>query len=130
MTDRPTVFISYSHKDEEWKDRLLPYLKALVLEGIVDLWEDSKIGTGDDWYPEIETAMEKSQAAVCLISENYLSSDFIIKEEVPYLLSKRHDDGMPFMPILISRARGRLCPGYGAFKCSQEMSSASRGLKM
>jgi len=23
------VFISYSHKDEAWKDKLLPHLKAL-----------------------------------------------------------------------------------------------------
>ena len=24
----PTVFISYSHKDEEWKDRLVTHLKC------------------------------------------------------------------------------------------------------
>ena len=26
---RTKVFISYSHKDEAWKDKLLPHLKAL-----------------------------------------------------------------------------------------------------
>lgn len=25
----PTVFISYSHKDEAWKDSVLPHLRAL-----------------------------------------------------------------------------------------------------
>jgi len=27
--DKPTVFISYSHKDEKWKDRLRPHLGVL-----------------------------------------------------------------------------------------------------
>ena len=102
MPDRPTVFISYSHKDEEWKDRLHPHLKALVLEGVIELWDDRKIDTGDEWYPEIQAAMARANAAICLISENYLSSDFIIKEEVPYLLTKRRDEGMFFYPVLIS----------------------------
>jgi hypothetical protein len=30
----PTVFISYSHKDEEWKDRLLTHLDSLQMEDV------------------------------------------------------------------------------------------------
>ncbi len=51
---RPTVFIGYSHKDEAWKDRLLPHLRALEQQGDIVLWDDRKIGTGDDWYPSTE----------------------------------------------------------------------------
>jgi len=29
-----TVFISYSHKDEAWKEKLLPHLKALEQAGV------------------------------------------------------------------------------------------------
>jgi hypothetical protein len=35
-----TVFISYSHKDEGWKDRLVEQLRVLELEGAYDLWDD------------------------------------------------------------------------------------------
>ena len=42
----PSVFISYSQKDESWKNLLFIQLKALVQQGDITLWDDSKIGTG------------------------------------------------------------------------------------
>jgi hypothetical protein len=34
----PTVFISYSHKDEEWKDRLVTHLRVLQMQDMPDVW--------------------------------------------------------------------------------------------
>ena len=45
---RPNVFISYSHKDEEWKDRLVTHLGVLHHQGLLDLWDDRRIGAGED----------------------------------------------------------------------------------
>ena len=43
--DTPTVFISYSHKDEHWKDRLWPHLPhARVLLAMRDSGLDSHRG--------------------------------------------------------------------------------------
>ena len=66
----PSVFISYSHKDEEWKDRLVTHLGVLEKEGLLDLWDDRKIEVGDDWRPEIEKAIERADIAILLISAN------------------------------------------------------------
>lgn len=98
---KPTVFISYSHKDEVWKDRLLPQLKALEQAGRIAVWNDRKIDGGEKWYPEIKEAMERAAVAVCLISPDYLASDFCIKEEVPYLLDRCEKDGLVFLPLLV-----------------------------
>ncbi len=95
-----TIFISYSHKDEAWKNRLIPHLKILE-DRRVTVWDDRKIDLGDDWYPEITEAIEKASVAVCLISAEYLTSDFIKKEEIPYLLERRGRDGMALFPILV-----------------------------
>ncbi len=46
---KPTVFISYSHKDELWKDRLETQLRVLRFEGMLGTWTDRQIGAGDDW---------------------------------------------------------------------------------
>jgi len=100
--NKPLVFISYSHKDEDWKDRLKPQLKALEMAGRIMVWDDRKIDAGEKWYPEIKSAMEKSSAAVYLISEHFLSSDFCIKEEIPFLLRRCENDGMLMIPVLIS----------------------------
>src|SRR2546421_828041 len=101
MADKPTIFISYSHKDEEWKDRLRPHLKMLEQAGRIVIWDDRDIDGGAQWYNEIKQAMDKAAMAVCLISADYLSSDFCTKEEVPYLLERRERDGMVLLPILI-----------------------------
>ena len=50
----PSVFISYSHKDEVWKDRLATHLGVLQREGLLDTWDDRRIGAGDDWHEEIQ----------------------------------------------------------------------------
>jgi hypothetical protein len=54
--DKPTVFISYSHKDEPWKDRLVIHLRALEQAGRITIWDDRRIDGGDKWYNEIEQA--------------------------------------------------------------------------
>jgi len=65
------------------------------------VWDDRKIDVGDTWYPEITNAMEQASVAVCLISADFLTSDFCQKEEVPFLLKKREQEGMLLIPVLI-----------------------------
>ena len=102
---KPTVFISYSHKDEEWKNRLRPHLKVLEQVGRITIWDDRQIDAGAEWYDEIKHVMEQAAVAVCLISADYLASDFCVKEEIPYLLERRTRDGMKLIPVLL-----RPCP--------------------
>jgi tetratricopeptide (TPR) repeat protein len=97
----PSVFVSYSHKDEIWKDRLKPHLRMLEQAGQLTIWDDRHIDAGATWYDEIKKAMEDAEVAVCLISADYLASDFCIKEEIPYLLERRKSNGMLLLPILI-----------------------------
>ncbi|MCK4343212.1 MAG: TIR domain-containing protein, partial [Phycisphaerae bacterium] len=95
------VFISYSHRDETWKDRLLPQLRALEQAGKLTVWDDRKIDAGATWYPEIEHAMNRATVAVLLISPDYLASQFCVKEEVPHLLKRRRAEGLVVIPVLI-----------------------------
>ncbi|MBC7930147.1 MAG: TIR domain-containing protein [Rubrivivax sp.] len=100
-TPAPTIFISYSHKDEDWKDKFLPQLRALERAGSIAVWDDRKIDGGETWYPEIKAAMEQAAVSICLISSDYLASRFCAEEEVPYLLQRRGDDGMILIPVLL-----------------------------
>ena len=40
------VFISYSHKDEEFRERLEVHLAMLKRQGIIRIWNDRRIGAG------------------------------------------------------------------------------------
>lgn len=48
MMAKPTIFISYSHKDEAWKDRLVTQLGVLQQQGYLDFWFDTRIEGGAD----------------------------------------------------------------------------------
>jgi hypothetical protein len=97
---KPTVFISYSHKDEKWKDRLVTHLGVLQQEGLLDLWDDRRIGAGESWYEKIQETISKAKVAVLLVSADFLTSNFILGEEVPRLL-KRQGEGLRIFPIII-----------------------------
>ena len=56
---KPTVFISYSHKDEVWKDRLNAHLGVLKEHGLLNFWDDREIGAGENWYDKIEDDMNE-----------------------------------------------------------------------
>jgi len=97
----PTVFISYSHKDEAYKDLLHPQLGVLEKQDRITIWDDRQIDPGGKWFNEIKQVMDRAAVTVCLISADYLSSDFCTKEEIPYLLERREKDGMVLIPVLL-----------------------------
>jgi len=97
---RPTVFVSYSHKDEKEKDELLSHLGVLVGADLIDLWSDDRIGAGADWETEISQAIAKAEVTILLISANFLTSKFILQKEVPELLKRRDREGITVFPVI------------------------------
>ncbi|MCP4687402.1 MAG: TIR domain-containing protein, partial [Desulfobacterales bacterium] len=95
--------ISYSHKDEAWKNRLEPHLNVLAGQGVLGHWNDRRIRAGDEWREEIESALKGADAAVLLISADFLTSDFIMNEEVPILLRRKAESGLPIFPMLVKQ---------------------------
>jgi tetratricopeptide (TPR) repeat protein len=100
LMPQPVIFISYSHKDEKEKDRLLSHLGVLQGEGLIDLWSDDRIGAGADWEQEINEAMTQARVAILLISVSFLNSGFILGKEVPALLKRRQDEGLTVFPVI------------------------------
>ena len=99
------IFISYSHQDEVWKDRLQEQLEVLALEGHFSVWDDRQIEPGDDWFPEIERELDQADIAVMLISASFLTSTFIHTEEIPTLLRRRKQEGIRLIPLILRPCR-------------------------
>lgn len=98
---KPSIFISYSHQDERFKDHLSKQLRVLQLEKLLDAWDDRQIEFGDDWHPRILNAINSATAAVLLISADFLTSKFIATEEIPILLRRRESDGLKLFPVIV-----------------------------
>ncbi len=95
------IFVSYSHQDERWKDRVVKQLAVLVTAGL-DVWDDRRIAAGADWEPEIARAIADCDVALLLISADFLTSRFILSQEVPPLLERRQDQGVRVIPVIVS----------------------------
>src|SRR3954466_1888279 len=110
------VFISYSHADKDWLDRLKRHLKPLVREGNLDCWDDTHIRPGDDWKQEIGNALDTAQVAVLLISADFFASDFIDETELPPLLDAAKAKGVRILPVILSACRFARNPALARFQ--------------
>ncbi len=103
--EQPTVFLSYSLVDEEWRKQLERQLRVLQVEGALDVWSDRDIEAGSEWLPEIEAAIERARVAVLLVSADFLTSEFVRRVEIPRFLERRGKGGLKVVPVLV-----RPCP--------------------
>ncbi len=94
------IFISYSRKDKEWKDRLMTHLRVLEKEKL-SAWDDQQIKIGDEIFDEIKKALDTSNAAILLITADFLTSDFILGREIPQMLEQRQEQGMKIFPLIV-----------------------------
>ena len=95
---QPSIFISYSQKDDEWKEKFLMHLGGFSQ---VATWSDQEsLGVGEDWYSSLVSAIEAANIAVLLISPHFLTSQFVLKEEIPRFLERRQQGKLLMFPVI------------------------------
>src|SRR5690606_7893081 len=99
------IFISYSHRDKSYLDRLMVHLRPLQKQGLIDAWADTRLQAGDKWKKEIESALKESRVAILMISADFLASDFIIDNELPPLLHAAESKGTRIIPVILKPCR-------------------------
>jgi small GTP-binding protein len=110
------LFISYSHKDEAFKDELVTMLTGLQRRDIVDVWQDRDIEAGDEWHQSIQDAMDNCDLALLLVSPDYLASRFIQDEEQPKLLQRRKEMQARVIPIIVRPCLWQNDPALGSLQ--------------
>ncbi|MDH3661143.1 MAG: TIR domain-containing protein [Alphaproteobacteria bacterium] len=110
------VFISYSHKDEIWKDRLRPHLDMFRFDSELVIWDDRQIEPTTAWFEEIEGIMKRAKVAICLISPDYLASSFCRNHEIPYLLERHAKGEMVLIFILVRPCAWKKLPWLAALQ--------------
>src|SRR5215475_4240205 len=54
VMSRTKAFLSYSHQDEAWRDRLMTHLAVLERREWLHVWTDTRINIGEIWKTEID----------------------------------------------------------------------------
>lgn len=98
---RTKVFISYSHADRRFLDRLHVFLKPLERECFIDWWDDTRIKPGDDWRKAIKDALDTAQVALLMLSPDFLASDFIDQDELPPLVEAAAKDHAVILQVVL-----------------------------
>ncbi len=127
QSKRTKIFISYSHKDSKWLQRLQVHLKPLEQLHNITRWDDTLIKPGENWRAMIERALEETRVAILLISADFLASDFINSNELPPMLSASVSEGLVVLPIVISPSRFLETKSLSQF---QSVNSPSQPLNM
>ena len=60
---RDLIFISYSHRDRDWLDRLLIFFKPYTRQNL-KIWADPYIKVGDKWRRDISAVLSHTSVAV------------------------------------------------------------------
>jgi hypothetical protein len=86
---RTGVFVSYSHKDKRWLEKLRTALAPLMRGEKLDVWDDTHIAPGTKWADEINTAIARARVAVLLVSPDFLASPYVHEVELPAMLRQQ-----------------------------------------
>ena len=105
----PTIFFSYSHKDEDLRDRLEVHLATLKRQGAIETWHDRRIIRGDEFAGRIGEEIERADVILLLVSPDFLNSDYCYDVEMKRAM-ERHDAGEArVMPVIL-----RACDWHSA----------------
>jgi hypothetical protein len=96
------VYLSYSHHDRPWVDRLRAHLELLQTAETFEVWSSRlDIDMGAEWLEELRDRILRARVAVLFVSPFFLSSPFLIEKELPSILAQK-EHGLSVVPLLVS----------------------------
>lgn len=101
---RYKIFISYSKKDKQYLEAFKNHLKPFDNNAELSVWSDQEIGAGANWDREIHDAMGEADAAVLLVSPDFLATDYVVDEEIPFLIEREASGTLVLAPFFIRAA--------------------------
>ncbi|MBI1353759.1 MAG: TIR domain-containing protein [Acidobacteria bacterium] len=77
--NKPSVFISYEHSDEE-RDWVRRFAKSLDAQGVATWLDIAELRPGDDLRPAMEKALRTSDAIVLVLRRDAVGSPAVLFE--------------------------------------------------
>lgn len=95
------LFISYSHKDRELRDKLAIALSNLRKQNLINDWYDGDISPGSEWKKQIFAHLDQAQIILLLISPDFIASEFCYSIELVQAIARHDNNEARVIPILL-----------------------------
>jgi TIR domain len=96
------LFLSYSHLDEVYKNKLEKHLALLARLGLVETWSDRQILPGQQWDDKIRKQLAEADIVLLLVSANFIASDYSYYREMMPALERMDSGPQVVIPIVLS----------------------------
>lgn len=97
---RTKLFLSYSTRDAEWRDRFLDQLRP-ELSIREDIWLDvNNIEGGAAWVKALRDGIHEAKCALLFITPHYLDRDQYSRKELS-MLKDEEKRGLTILPVLV-----------------------------
>lgn len=94
-------FISYSHKDEEFKEGLRSHFIGMIDNKTIKAWDGREILPGEDWDYEIKKKLEEANVILFLVSSDFMNSDYIKDVEIKHALERYERKEVKIVPVIV-----------------------------
>jgi hypothetical protein len=101
-SDKPLIYVSYSHKDAKWFSYVMPYLETAARAVDAEIWADRELSGGDDWRTITDSKLRACRIFVLLVSSHSITSESIAKELAAVLQRERYGEPVVIFPIVVS----------------------------
>jgi TIR domain len=107
-TGTVVLFLSYSHRDDKFREALQKDLEAL--QAYVRAWYDGKIKGGDEIDPQIAHYLNEADVILLLVSPDFLRSSYVRERELPLAIQRHRAGEARVIPIILRPANWQEAP--------------------
>jgi tetratricopeptide (TPR) repeat protein len=95
------IFLSYSHKDETFKDQFIIHLSGLKRSNLIEIWDDRQVKIGEKWDEKIKQNLLDSDIVFFLISPDFLASEYINEVEIQQTITRHKNNEACIVPVFL-----------------------------
>lgn len=95
------IFISYSHEDRQYRQEFEKQLSPLVRTKKAIIWSDAELSPGANWKEVIDKNLDDSDVVICLITSNFIHSDFCYNEEFLKCIDRHKRGEITIIPLIV-----------------------------
>jgi len=110
MKNKVKVFLSYTHTDEKYKNKLNVHFAPLKRCNKVETWNDRELIAGTKFDAEIKKHLNEDEIIILLISADFIASDYCYDIEMKRALEREKNGECTVIPIILRDCLWQITP--------------------